>query len=97
MAFIDTDTVADARGIVARALREATNSLNGDLVAHKRGNTSIVPKSQLRRKAIELAGYIGAYQAVYHYGDADGYDIALIVAAQDARRAVAALYGKDQL
>lgn len=95
--FIDTDTVADSRGLVGRALREATNNLRSDIQAHKNGNTSIVPKSQLRRKAIVLEGYLAVYNVVYHYGDAEGFDYRLIDNAQAARREVAAMYGKDSL
>jgi hypothetical protein len=87
--FIDTDTAADVRNIVADSLRRKVNSLNSDIATYRRGQTSIVPKSQLRRKAIELAGQIEVYFAVFHSGDADGFDAALVASAQEA-----ALYAK---
>lgn len=93
--FIDTDTVADVRYIVARALREKINNINGDLAAHKQGSTSIVPKSQIRRKSIELKGALEVYMAVYHYGDAEGFEQNLLDAANEARLAVDSLYAKN--
>lgn len=95
--FIDTDTVADVRDIVADQLNRAANRINSDIAAHKRGNTATVPKSQIRRGAIVLEGYIGVYNAVFHYGEAEGYDHTLLDKANAARQDAAALYGKETL
>ena len=98
MVYIDTDTVADVRGLVTRSLREAVNALNGDLAAHRNGNTSIVPKSQLRRHAIMLSGQIAMYDSVFLYGMVEGYDEdGVLGMAGQAQREVAALYGKDTI
>ena len=95
--YIETDTVADVRNLVADTLKRQINSLNGDIAAHKNGNTAIVPKAQIRRKAIELAGYVHVYNVVFHWSDAEGYDPTLLDAAHAATTAAAALYGKTTI
>lgn len=95
--FIDTDTTADVRNLVADNLRRKVNTINSDLAAHKRGSTAVVPKAEIKRKAIELAGHIDMYFVVFHWGEAEGFDAALVDQANKARTDVAALYGKDRI
>ncbi len=95
--FIDTDTATDVRNLVALALQRAVNSLNSDISAYRRGSTSVVPKAQLKRKAIEMAGSIDMYFTVFHWGEAEGFDPALVDAANAARQAVAEIYGKTKI
>ena len=95
--FIDTDTAQDVRNLVADTLQRKVNSLNSDLAAFNRGATAIVPKSQLRRKAVEMAGYIEMYFTVFHWGESEGFDASLIDSANTATKTVAALYGKTKI
>lgn len=90
--FVDNDTTADVRNIVASSLLRKVNSLRSDINANRRGQTVIVPKAQLRRKAAELSGIIDVYFDVFHYGQAEGFDAALVEEAQATRKAVASLY-----
>lgn len=83
--FVDTDTVDSVRSLVADALLRKVNSVRSDINANRRGHTSIVPQSQIRRKARELAGVLDVYFAVFHSGDAEGFDQALVDAAQETK------------
>ena len=83
--FIDTDTVADVRAIVADSLSRKVNSLRSDIAANRRGSTSVVPQAQIRRKAVELRAYVDVYFAVFHHGDAEGFDLELVQAANEVR------------
>jgi len=91
--FIDTDTTTDVRAIVADLLRRRTNSLNADVATHSRPGYT-VPKSQIRASFHELRGIIDTYYAVFHQGEAEGFDTALVAAAHAAREAVRNLNSK---